>query len=387
MSDVKLVKVGQDGGLSRRLNPQVNSLATPTGDALVSARAEMNRNDKLREDFHGATSREEAIDVVTVKMALLLDFTPEEVREAVTFLWDEYRQLGEGLFLVSPETGKVMTVLKDGDLWQPPPVLRENGSLVQPLKRIRPDLEGFIVSWYSDRAREERVLAKLATRAEGLSPDSLLPATAAGRRELVQEMARHMPQALLAGVGGTAGTFLRYFDLLLSDPEDMTGLVKLTGQANTSTMMGIQDQTTLNLQHDRSTSIRVSAVHGWVREIARLISVHAHMHLRPTPIPASSLRRPELGDTNFWVVPPQLFQQFRGITAATLFPVEGAEPMGFSAQKKVGAIIVPSEFEAGSNEMFDRWTTTTSMPFSVWVDWSALVSLGVSEVTHQSVVL
>lgn len=391
MPDNKLLRVPQDSPLVRRLDPTVETTAKPAPDWLVQARAELNRDASLKSFFVEAPDAAWAINNVTIRLAARWGGHLEEAKECVQYLWDEYQQLGQGIHLVSSETGKVVATLSEDDLWQPDPVPREDGSLAMPLPRIRPDLEGMIVSYISDSERERRILSTLARRAgqtdllrEAGDP-RLLVATKAGRRQIVQDLAKYDAEFLLGLAGGTSRMFLQHFTLSREAPQDTTGLTPVLCHAYTRSVVGVQDQSTVNLRFDRAGALRAAMVQGWVREIARAVARKAHDVLAPSKVDASSITKEALGGAVTWVSGPSTLRVLAAVEPClTILPVDGVEPTGLLGN--VGTIVVPPEFETASLERFDRWETRTALEFTVWVNLDRVRALGVSGVAHQAVV-
>lgn len=393
MPDNKLVRVPTDSALIQRLDPKIESLAKPEWEWLLQARAELNRDEGLRAFFVEAKKTGAdatwAIDNVAVRIAARWGDHTEQARECAQYLWDEFSQLGEGIYLASSETGKTVAVLSESNLWQPPMTARSDGTLAQPLPRIRPDLEGMIVCYISDQERERRVMSVLAQRVgqtdllrqEG--DPRLLLASRAGRRQIVEDLRRFDVEVLLAAAGGSSRAFLQHFDLVRE--RQASGLEAIEGCAYTRSVMGVQDQTTVNVRHDRAGTIRAAAVQGWVREIARVVANRAQNRTEVPSIGVGELHQDHLQGAQTWVCAPSVLRNLvRTDPTISVLPVEEVQPVGLVG--KAGYIVVPEEFEAESLERFDRWSTLTAFKFTVFIDWSAVRVLKVHGVVHQAVV-
>lgn len=389
----KIIRLPKESPLLRRMNPEIQTSAKPAAEWLVQARAELNSVPEIRNALARGSEQhdpEGAVRALTVELAKLWGVEAEEAaRECAQYLWDEYAQLGEGIYIVSAETGRVVATLTEADLWQSPMVPREGGGWAKPLVRLRPDLEGLIVSTLSDVKREARILDTLASRANQTDlliqegDPRLLPATVAGRKQLMAAMASLDPLVLLQAAGGTSGAFLRHFDLTREAPVD-SGLEKINGEVLTRSVTGVQDQTTMNLRHDRAGTIRGAAVQGWVREIARRLSLEAVRKVGVEQVALSDLTKVRLEESEMWVASPSSMKVMSRVSSVPVLPVEGAEAIGLSG--KVGVIVVPEGFETASLERFDMWEALTGLEYEVWIDWSSVSVLQISGVPHQAVV-
>lgn len=360
---------------SQKLNPVIVSTASPSPVELLQARSNVQNDPGLQALFRQFKAegwpKERLVDFVTTK---LHSVWPEgDPSEASQFLVDEYDQLGEGIHLVSTETGRVAVVLSEDDIYDPPPVPREDGSMAQPLARIRPEIESAIVTWSHDQGREAQILKTLAERGHQtallreMGDPRLLVATRRGRQHIVNSFGRLDPRTLLEAAGGTSAAFLRCFTLVEAAPEDASG-VYLTGKVEARSRMGVQDPTTINLHHNRPAVMAAALVQGWVREIAKVVSGAASSRLVAETL---SLDRATRLPSGLWVAPPDFVRPFRRINPnITVLPVEGAAPI--TIEGKIGYLKVPPEFKAKNFEAFDRWEALTLLDFEMWLDLKAI---------------
>lgn len=378
--------------LAQKFEPRVISTAKPEADWLLQARRDINSDESLRDFFRRAREEGRDSDWIADNISVRLAGRWGSDRffdalEAATYLADEYLQLGEGIHIVSTETGKITATLSESDIYQPAPVPRESGGLAVPLPRIRPDLEGLLTTWSFERGREEQLTEALALRANQTDllreegDPRLRIATRSGRSEIVREIAEDTPRSLLERAGGSAAAFLRHFEIRTAAPDPSEGLEEVHGVASAQSRMGIQDPLTTNLHHNRQGILRGVFAQAWAREMARRLSVEAHQRGSVPPVPSDQIGLSDFSGTDMWVVSPDALQLVRELSEkqVTLMPVEGAYPLGLS-NRRVGVLVLPESFSAESRELFNRWETAAILEFSLWVDWSAIRVLRISDV-------
>lgn len=372
--------------------PIVRTTAQPQGSALLLVRAIVQGDRELQELFRGFRAESRSVDwlrdMVALRVApLVSEALPfDSVLEVCQYLADEYHQLGEGLFIVARDSGRTVHVLSDADMYDPGLLSRESGEVAQALRRINPSLEAGMVSRYHDLDREQRVLRLLEKRTH---PTELLQeegdprlrlATRSGRRSVALELSEEDPRALLRRASGTAGMFLRHFELsdAYQGPLDC-----IEGVACYSSVLGVQDMTTLNLSYDRLGVLRGVSPQGWIRDIARQLSVSARAR-QPQVLPVSveDVSDELIASSELWVVDPDVFDLMRRARGRVM-PVEGTEPIGFSG--KVGCLVATREFGVESREIADRWHVTTTLPYRLYVDWSRVRFLPLVGVARASV--
>lgn len=400
MADDKLAKVkvgGDHAPLARRIEPTVISKADPPSEWLLQARADLNRKTSLQGTLLQGKKDGVPNEVLADHLGSQINEGwqggfAQEAYDAALYLLDEYDQLGQGMHLVSTETGRVLITLTDEDIWEPGMVPREGGGMAKALPRIRPDLEAAITTWTFDRSREQKIVEALASKGHQTAllkeegDPRLLVATRQGRTQIVQGLVNHTPKKLLVACGGTSGAFLRYFYVQTREPEvehrpdkSIRFELALEGTLEAFSAMKISDQSTVNLHHNRAGTLRGVIAQGWVRELARRLSRLAFEatedRLEPVSIEAVKLRK------GFWVVPPEAIAPLRG-QGSEFLPVDRAHFMGMFAPK-VGILVVPEVFGAETNEMFEKWTTSASLDFKLWVDWSVIGCMNVTGLAYQ----
>lgn len=386
-----LVK-GSSLDLASKLEPKVTSLAHPSTDFLLQARADVQRDPELQALFRQfqehrlnvgyevEEQKDQAVealgDQLASRLAGLWGGNFIEALEAARYLADEYSQIGEGILIVSSQTGKVIAKLDEKDLYQPAPVPRESGGLALPLPRIEPGLEAMIVSWVFEKGREERIEALLAERANQTAllreegDRRLWIATRKGRAALAHSLSEDHPMTLLSRSGGTAGAFLKHFELALQPPEGQTAAVY---RLETTMALRVHDPLTTNLQYDRLGSMRGAVAQGWVRDLGRQIAEDAHRRVPFQMISAEEITKSWIQTSETWVADPDVLLAFLKVGRVPVLPVNGAPTIGLKG--KLGTIVVPETFEVQNREIFGRWEVLATLDVKVYLpDWSLITT-------------
>lgn len=370
--------------LASRLEPKVTSLAKPTVEGLLQARADIQRNSSLKELFLQARSEERSAEWLADNLAPRLagiwgqDFG--EALEASRYLADEFFQLGdEGILLVSRETGKVLCRLTEDDWYQPGLVPRESGNFAQPLVRIRPELEGLLVSWSFEKGREERLEAIIRDRLNQTAllreegDQRLLIASRKGRAQLSAAVGQEGATALLRRAGGTAGAFLGHFHIDGGKPP--AEAVQVTLRATTRFHVG--DPLTSNISHDRLGSLKGVAAQEWVRELGNYISKASRSSCEVESVDESELTTGLFDGWPTWVADPDALAIFKRIQPSlVVLPTPTAQPCGFKGQ--VGTLWFPEPVKVESRELFNRWETYAGVECFLVLDWSSVKALSIS---------
>jgi hypothetical protein len=376
MPQDKLALAGSQAIDPRKLEPNVLSRVNPSRVDLMQVRFDVQHNPEIQELFRQfkkeGWEKSRLVDLLTTK---LLSTWPEgeDPAEAVEYLVDEYDQLGEGIHLVSTETGRVSVILSEDDIYTPPMVAREDGSMAQPLDRIRPEVESAIVTWFHDQGREQNIVRALAERGHQtallreMGDPRLLVATRRGRQHIVDSFGELNPKTLLEAAGGTSAAFLKHFTLRHEMPAVPEGHVHVTGSVQSKSRMGIQDPTTTNLLHNRPAVMAAALVQGWVREIARRLTLVAE----GLSIWDLNLEKSDPIPKGLWILPPDLVRPFKNRDSSLMIlPVEGANPVLLVSE--VGFLKVPEAFQAKNFEAFDRWEAKAALSFDMTVDLRAV---------------
>ena len=351
-----------------RVIPEVRTISCPTAKPLLAARREIKRNPALQVLFVQAKAAnwppEQLAEALSPLLEPVLEGTREAIWETSLYLADEYVQVGDGLLVVSRETGRVVAQITEEDIWVPAPVRREDGGLAQPLPRLRPDLEGFLVQWTFDRSREEQYSRALTPAGANTSMAQALTHT--GRKAILARLQSNAPE-FLTHVGGAAKEFLGAFQVIGSDATSFTGLTPLqrtTAFAQTRTLLA--DFRATNLRFDFAGTQEKVLGALWVQEIARDLALQ-----HPTPKPLESDFIARASDSPTVWVGSGVMADICG--AAGKNPLLIDSPIGLALSGTVGVLQVhPDTYRVEARHVMDRWDMAGSVEYTVWVDWACL---------------
>lgn len=366
--------------------PKVTSLAKPTSDLLLAARRSVQRIPAIQKLFGQAAASGWEPDVLADKLTLLLsddiEGELEDIYQAALYLADEYLQIGDSMLIISTETGRAITRVTDADLWQPPDVPREGGGMARPLPRLNPKLEGFLVQWEFEKARDEGLAADLTARlpqTDLLRQEGdrrLLVASRPGRKHIVDTLRESLPELLPEGCQGESRRFLDRFTFSDQEPEGLSPLLQCVGYAAASTP--VVDPKAMNLRHDHFTSLRAKVGVQWAREIALSVAQAAHSELKPEqfsiedPWPPEGFRKPGYG---YWVAEPNTAQAL----VSECFSVPAAPTV--CLRPKAGVIVIdPDSFECESRERLGSWDVRASFKYTVYMDWDRVLAFSLTDV-------
>lgn len=374
--------------LSSRFDVTVHSSANPEPKLLAALRLLVQAHPELGDLF--ISFRKESLgvdwlrDMLATRVVSRLNAEFEEVLEACQYLADEYHQLDEGYFIVSTETGRVVLVVTEDDLYDPGLQARHSGEMAQALRRLRPHLEtGFMLHGH-ERAREQQVVSALAERSQQTDllregGDSRLRiATRTGRMDIARDLAGDDAWALLRRSSGTTGMFLRHFELV-----EHIQAPSLEGTATFRSTMSVQDGLAANISYNRLGTLRGAAPQGWIRDVARDLCAAVHRRTPIMPVEAEDLDAELLATEELWVADPDVYALIRKGKSQAV-PVEGVSPIGFSG--KVGCLRVPREFSVSTHESGGQWEVTANLPYSLWVDFAKVRALPIIGVQRAATV-
>jgi len=266
----KLVKAGSEETLARKLMVEVRTSAQPDKELLLRARGLIRQHGDLREAFE--VSRVDRQYLLN-RLSSYLGKHEGDLPSVAEYLADEHEQLGDGILVISPQTGRAIAKLKDEDFYQPAPVPREMGTMITPPVRVRPEIESYIIQKHADGAREREQYAQMLARIPCVSylPDAVarrkaLFVTKAGRSEVAKLIHDRLPK-LIEGVQGSAREFFKFFPMgVCQNPcESMEVNVSALVQ------LGVQDVTTQNMNHDVFTAASAAIPAVWARTLAKVI--------------------------------------------------------------------------------------------------------------------
>lgn len=368
--------------------PEVRTLARPTSGPLLAARGVIQRNPAIRETFERARTEkmtpEQLAGLITPALEVELEADPSEIIPVAQYLADEFFQLGDAVLVIDRQTGRALARITEEDIWQPPDVPREGGTMATPLLRLRPDLQGFLVSHFFDQAKDARTIERvrerypqtLALRDEG--DPRLRAVTRTGRANMVDELRARLP-TLLGTMRGASGGFLSHFRITDTAPTGGEFREIPPSRAVARSQQGIIDPLTFNLRHDRLMALGARIGTAWTREIAKRVAACAEP--RNQFIRADDLCREVLEPADFWVVPPNAHTTFLPF-CPDLLPVEGVEPSGLIGT--VGHIVIGSEgYAVQGREYFGRWDVVATLDYTLYLDFSRLVGIHVTDISEE----
>lgn len=374
----------------QKVNPEVLTKAEPQADDLLQARADVQANPHIRDLFKKAKDenwdRDGLIDQVATAMAKIWPFG--DPTEAVSYLVDEFYQLEPGIYLTDSRTGKVVAILQEEDLYQPSMVPREGGGMAKPLRKIKPEIQAAIYLHLHESDREADILKALS----GKTPQTdlvkeagdyrLLAATRSGRKHIVTSLSKQEPKTLLEATGGSVGAFLRKFELV-DHEKGPYEFERLHGTVNSKTSMKVVDQTTMNLQHNQAGNLQASVTHGWVRGVAKALSLAAHAR-KYVDLEVSTMVESLPGD--LIIVPPELVRAVRKLNPKTaILPIEGAKPISITGN--LGFWKVPDTLLARNFDAFDRWEVFAELEYTVLYNPSSVYAFNLVGVDPEVQVL
>jgi len=338
---------------------------------------------------------------MTPELERQLDCEPETAVEVAQYLADEFFQLGDAVLICDRTTGKAIARITDADMYQPPMQRREGSrTLAKPLPRLNPNLEGFLVSYIFEEARDRELISAIRARhpqtaflAEAGDP-SLNALTRAGRVNLANRVREGLPD-VLEGVQGSARAFLDRFNLIVEGEGEpgrqMEPLPRRTAQARGS--QNVVDPKAMNLRFSWEATLRARTGTGWVREMASHLVNEARTHVRAhhrivVPHP---LLTPEHIQLANWTGDPAtcvaIQRAFPDGPAPRPFPCspEEAGAVGFSGDTPGTIIIHPGTYTFETREGHGRWDMNATMDYTMYVNWEHLRFLHVTDIPIEAV--
>jgi len=363
-----LTKANPDPGLlgvARILIQRTTSLR----DVLIRSKRDVWSADQLASELFGALSSYFGDPVPE---------DPENVRAVSVYLADEYVQLGDSLLLISPQTGRAIARLREEDVYQPAQVAREDGRMVTPGRRIRPEIESFVVQWQFDRASEQETKQGLATKLSQTpllretSDPRVLFVTRQGRKTLASQIQAQLHTLLPDRCGGATRTLFEYIQVITEAPSDsrFVCLGEMTAQAFAT--YPLQDKKAKNLRHDLGASILATTTAGWGRSLAEFIMASCPDLGERRKMTVSELQA-NLG-IGLWVGAPNVVcALLANHPRRDVLPVDVKEDLVLGFSEPCGYLLVDeSSYTLKDREIFDRWGVSASLRATVWVDWSRL---------------
>ena len=374
---MSLVKTGEDAKLLKKVQLNVASTVDPNAKALLVARELVRQSPELQEVF-----TEDHIDqeYLLTRLTDLLegDELQSHMTQVAKYLADEREQLGRRILVVSPETGKAIAALDEGDFYQPNMVPRESGSMVQPLVQLKPEIASFIAHNVHEEAREREVLNKLMAWIPpkvslGQVQQRSRLATRAGRDLVAAEIHSRLP-GLIAAATGIAGEFFRRFPLGAGGE----GLDPLSVDVSARVRMGVQDGTTLNLHYDMIAASSAVVTAGWARGLGRVILANAAPWVQGE---VSSMEGEGL-----FIASANTVGSIRGRTLVVDGPDGVAVWLPATHDLEAGALEV-GDYQTRWRDVHDKWTLEAFLVGSLHLNWAKLRAYRITDVALHGVVV
>ncbi len=310
----------------------------------------------------------------------------EVLQDAVTYILDEFVQIGDSILLISPHTGRAIARLTEEDIYQPQAVPRDHGGMAVPAKRLRPELEGFLVHYSFERVREQDDLSLISLRVppttdlvRDLGDPRLLFTTLNGRREIRHQIAEILPNLLDATYlyprRLSPATYLLSRFLPPSDQELLRGPT-FSIEVGSRYRTPLVDATARNLHFDVKRVVLDSTVTSWARElatniIARLGSESSH---NITEWVGSS------DHTNIMFVMSPSTAKHLSPDQPTLVVNQLRDGVVLGIEGTVLGSLRVQDTGIDTREVHDKWTATTYAKIDVWLDTSRFAVFEVKDV-------
>ena len=375
-----------------KVDVSVLTVARPVAGTLLAARTVIKSVPEIQALFrtartHGWSAGELADSLYIELPQYLLD--PVELWETCLHLADEFTQMGDSTLLVSRETGIAIARIQEDDIYLPAPVSREteDGSirLAQPLPRIRPGLEGLIVQWQFDRARDKQVVQGLSDKlptsqllVQG-GDGRLLQVTQGGRKKIVDRLRDELPTLLHGEVPGVSGQLLRLckFGTVGGVPSGFVPCSPSTSLVRV--VRPVLDPVATNLRQDAYTVLQSQIRSGWVRDIARVLSGNVH----GINITLGEVQDASVFDTlpdSLWIADPNTAMALRG---KLVLPVPGATPTLVHSwlDAPVAYICIREDsYSCQSREFLERWEVGASLEYTLHLNPKAFTAYRLKDV-------
>jgi hypothetical protein len=371
----------QQQTLSRKVNVRVLSRADPDSGVLRRVREKIQQNSNLSNLFANRN-----VDVSELTKLLTEELPLDEgVGEVAQYLADEYAQLGDGILMISTETGRAIAKLTEEDFYQPAAVPREDGRMVERPPAIKPEVESFISMWrfedqFEQRVRE-RILSRI-TQTEGLREKGdprLLATSRGGRRELAGRIEQSIP-SLFENPKGVVGDFLQYFPIG-TRPESEQGYTRIRVNPSSIHRKSTQDPLAINLKYDPVTATMAVIATSWVRVLASSILESRDLSPRLTPLEEAVRGRTD----GLWIAEPNLATALQKNGCRTL-AVPGPEYLAIHVLAPAGILEMPLlEFGIHSREMHGRWTVEAVTEATLWLTLGTISTFRIEDINPSGV--
>jgi hypothetical protein len=363
---------------SASLEVEVVSSANPDPNLLRSIRLILPQNEQVRQVFLDAQAERDLDAPVRIDRQRLFGLLHEvyphaEIQDVAEYLADEFEQIGDGILLVSSDTGKAVAKVSEDSLYEAAPVLRESGNTVERGVMIRPDVEAFLIYWSFEQEREKGVrsqsLARLnqtdLQREEGDRRTPIL--SREGRKSIAQGVQDSVAEAFkkLCNKASTL-SLVDYFPVGGSMDEPCTPLKIILWSR---VQRKIQDQLTINPKYDPLTATLSAVTSSWKRSIASTLLKEATSRETSWPVAGLDAAIDDHGMGGMWFCEPNLARALldRG---CRVFAAPGPPNLALHLFRQSGYLDLDEE-KIGTNnrEVNDRWTIESAAEVTLHVCW------------------
>ena len=366
---------------------EVITSANPQPDLLKLVRALVQNNSDLKEVFKKARESKSSVDEGTLfeKLKSRLSVGDVDLKEVVSYLSAEYSQCAENdvVILFSTSTGKAVARITEKEIYTPKPVPREGGGMASRLPEIRPEVKAYILSHIYETENDQRVLALLQERSvqtellklEG--DPKLLPYSRDGRRKFEKALENLLPEVLKESTWSPKGVAKKFLDLLtvvthkLDLPKDgkyKPMEVHLEGRFKRNLL----DQTAGNLKFGGIEPAMLSIFTDWVRNLGSEMLENSNA---PRKVAMADLLG--MADQDLFVAQPDVAV---GIPFDTLAVFTYGTANCLALQGPIGYLeVLPETTQVKSSEVHDKWTVFGTVKATLWVDWSKVRVLSVTD--------
>lgn len=281
--------------------------------------------------------------------------------------------------MISSETGRAIAKLTNEDFYQPAPVPREDGHLVERSPIVKPEVEAFITMWRFEDQLESRVRERVLSRinqTERLREEGdprLLTLSRGGRREIAVKVEQAIP-TIFENPKGIVEDFLQYFPIG-DKPDQDHNYTRIQVHPGSLQRRPIQDPLATNLKYDQLTATTAVIATSWVRSMASAILEYRALSPRVTSLEEAVQDRTD----GLWIAEPNLAAALQKRGCRTL-AVPGPDYVSVYVNSPAGILELPLlEFGIHSREMHGRWTIETVTEATLWLNVWAISAFMVED--------
>jgi hypothetical protein len=350
--------------LKRAVSPEHLRVARieVSGDPSLQALFIRARDENLEESW--------LADNLAVRLSARWGGTDFEIAtEVAAVLAHEVYEFPDKPLAIVDRQGTVIGRYSPNDVYQPVPVARESGNMVEPLPRLRPEIEGALVTRVHNLAREEAGLEAMTARVgqtaiqreDGDQRFDLY--TWGGRQRILEEF----PARLRERVIENRSTHLELLSLI----QDVApvGVMATTFNTPIQLIISLRDLQAVNLRSSIHNRIVDAVVGEWTRFIGTL-----YMTSPINSVTTETLETLANLPCRAWVAPAELAVPLRRLAPDQR--VLAVPHWGPVVRVTTRSTIVRPDFERLQIDRFeynDRWVLNILAPLQVW--WAALGGL------------